>query len=236
MTHRAPFLEESPDPARRYRLQARRVPTARLRVTDLSLGTDLADWRGPVAHRLLDCDLLPASLKAGSDCYGCKSLIQRLALLAARHSMIRPAVARTRLADRRRPCALARRLRNLHLRLTSDEHSVASLLYGLAGKHLSTDDVTCLLGLRNAPVTERRVDTILRALANKQVVQRLPVRGGPTFYDVDTRPHLHIYDRDSNTLRDADVHGIVEAKSAAAWCLNADATITIEIDAANEHT
>lgn len=236
MIRQAQSDDISPHPARRYRLRAQRVPVPRLRVVDLLQDADLADWHGHIAERLLDCGLLPASLAAGGDCYGCKNLIQRLALLAASESMVTlPSADET---DRAvpTPCSLTRRLRILNLRLSSDEHSIARLLFGHVDRHLSTGDVACLLGLRNAPVTDRRVEAILQALVEKQVIQRLPVHDGPTFYDIDTRPHLHIYDRDSNTLRDADVHGIVESESIAALFVDAKMTVSLHTDAANDHT
>ncbi|MEM9403902.1 MAG: hypothetical protein AAGA44_15625 [Pseudomonadota bacterium] len=231
----------SPLPARRYRLRASRTPEARLRIIDLALDAELADWQGAIAERLLDCGLLPASLSAGGECFGCKNLIQRLALLAASDSLMKTdrfddAVVELRPSADTGPgsCRLEQRLRALNLRLNSDAHSIARLLFRYAGRHLSTDDVTDLLGLRNAPVTRKRVNAVLNELVDKQVVQQLPVYGGPTFYDVDTRPHLHIYDRDSNTLRDADVHGIVDAESIATVFFGADATVTVLPGAAND--
>ncbi len=205
---------------------------------DISLGTELADWRGAVADRLLGCGLLPASLRTGVDCYACKNLIQRLAMLAASESMKsrapasreEPAPDSARREIGYRFCPLEHRLRRLDVRLTREQRTVAELLFRHVGEHLSLSDVTCMLNLQGAPVSEERAKAMLSGLVDKQVIQRLPISKGPTFYDVDTRPHLHVYDRERNTLEDANVHGIVEARTTASVSFLADASVAIHTD------
>ncbi len=227
----------SHQPARRYRLRAECAPFPRLRVVDISLGTELADWRGAVAESLLGCGLLPASLRAGVECYACKNLIQRLAMLAAAESMKPQADTRHQEPARPTPAQrdkdqrfspLEHRLRRLDTRLTGEQRTVAELLFRHVGEHLSLCDVTCLLNLEDAPVSEERANAVLAELVDKRVIQRLPVSNGPTFYDVDTRPHLHVYDRQRNTLQDANVHGIVEARSSASVSFLSDASVAIQ--------
>ena len=221
---------------RRYRLHATRTPTPGLRVIDTFRNAALADWRGAVAERLLSSDLLPASLSAGRDCYACKGLVQRLAMLAAsegmkpsRHSVgCKQSETQPRRSVDYPFCPLEHRLRRLDVCLNREQRRVAELLFKHAGDHLSLSEVTCLLNLDHAPVTNDFVCVLLAELAEKQVIQILSISDGPTFYDVDTRPHLHIYDRASNTLKDACVHGVVEASAIPKASFLSDASVSIQ--------
>lgn len=228
----------APHQARRYRLKIERAPIPRLRVVDASDGTEFVHWQGAVARRLLSCGLLPATLAAGVECSVCKDLVKRLAMLAASEDIkaqtallcerkSTPVANQRQL--RRRFCPLERRLRRLDVRLTCEQHTIAELLFRHAGEHLTQDEVTCLLNLQDTPVTNERTVALLSELAAMRVIQALPVSDGPTFYDIDTRPHLHIYNRERNTLHDAAVHGIIETPATTRDAFDTDTTVTIPL-------
>jgi Fe2+ or Zn2+ uptake regulation protein len=108
---------------------------------------------------------------------------------------------------------LDRRLRRLGVNLTGSHRMVATVLFAHPGYHLSRTEVCCLLSLERMPFSREKVVRWLDDLVHWRVIQRIDVTGGHTFYDIDTRPQLHLFDPRTGTLRDGTVQGVVDIES-----------------------
>ena len=94
---------------------------------------------------------------------------------------------------------------------------IARLLFAKPGQHFSTQDVACLFLLEcpSLVFTEGRLAACLDELAYWGVIQRIEVDGENIFYDINTNPHLHVYNSRTRELRDANLQGILHVDSEA---------------------
>lgn len=202
----------------RYQLYVSDQPgeAVAIRVYDGVLKRILLKWQGEIARQLLDSNILPLAAR----CDGCrrcdKDLVHKLTLAAA-------AIA-TALDIGRDSDALRQRLDRLQLSLSPFHMHIARLLFSCPEKHLAEDEVICLLTLQNPCVSRRRILLHLDELVRWKVIQKIVVAGDRAFYDINTRPHLHIYCRRTHELHDAPSDGVLQLSGAAAGPAQASAT------------
>ena len=180
-------------------------------VTDRVRRRTILQWQGAIAGRLLESTALPlASMKNGRhDCD--KPLMQRLAMAGA--------AATSSLADgRRRKVESRTGSCTEHAVVTSESTTrrqavlhgcVVRLLEDFPKQHLAEEDIVCLMQFRMPCVSGTQVKMALDDLAAWKRIQRITVQGGSAHYDLDTRPHLHIYDARTRELRDAPGSGVL---------------------------
>ena len=107
--------------------------------------------------------------------------------------------------------SLSMRLSRLGRRLPLPHYRVARLLFSYPGEHLSLEDVTCLLLLESAFLSRHSVRLWLDELVPWRVIQRIEIDARNTGYDIDTRPHLHVYYPKTRSLHDAPADGVLTA-------------------------
>ena len=169
-----------------------------VRIFDLEQQQELVTWQGDVARYLLATGALPngntSRFRAN------KSTVWHLVLVAAAFSTNE---------ELETPPLLAERLEQLGVALTGAETRLARLLFEYPEQHLSRDDVICLCSLRY-PGTSHCVPELLERLVNVGIVQRIVIDQDTVFFDLDTRPHVHVYDRRSGQLFDAPTEGVIQ--------------------------
>lgn len=191
-------------------------------VTDRQSGWRIFDWRGPIVNRLVEDGIVPRPERGPIVLYRDKAFVQHLALAAASTRMAldreaipdRAGIARRRYSACELNCPLRARLTALGVALGAAHSRIARLLFEHPGHHFSQAEVFCLLELEDIPVRRSNVMRWLDELASLQVLQRIDAAPGRVFYDVDTRPHLHIFDETTGELRDAEVEGVIGASSS----------------------
>ena len=167
--------------AGRYRLVVMPCPDSgvRVQVVDCRDGFQVFDWRGYVARHLLNSGELDREQARLCGCYPCtKTKAWHLALVAA--------AARTVYTG----------LSPLHQRVTG-------LLLSNPSHHHTADDVGTLLAAECREVAGDALAACLDDLVARNVVQRIDVDAQNVFYDVNTRPHEHVFDPVTRTLADA---------------------------------
>lgn len=218
-----PSPNQNPDPKSaisRFTITVSRARRARVEVRDRQNDRTLFEWSGSIASHLIESGALPPQTAPVDTHFGDKGFVQHLSLLAASAELASPdpaeAAAEGRGREQRstRPARmrwsrLSARLRRLGASLGRDDMTVAKLLFSKPGQHFSTDDVSCLLELRDRPLPSDRVKSALDRLTALAVIQRIDVAPGRIFYDIDTRPHLHLYDETTGELHDAEVDGVI---------------------------
>jgi len=176
---------------------------AAVRVYDSLLKRILLTWRGVVAREIIDSGMLPFCVRAVG-CHGCdKGMIQKLTLTATAISIA--------LDQGEKPDELRRRLAQLDRRLPAFHQHIARLLFANPGKHFAHEEIVCLLTLQNPCACRERIDTHLDDLVAWEVVQKVVVGGDRVFYDINTEPHLHVFDPVSGELADAPSAGVLQA-------------------------
>ena len=175
-----------------------------IRVYDSVLQRVLLTWNGAIAREILDAGFLPYCVRAAG-CHGCdKNLVKELTMSAAAISM---------LLDRgQQDCRLRRRLEDLDLRLPASHHRVAATLFAYPDRHLGHEELICLLTLRDPAVYRGRVERELDDLVAWNVIQRITVSQDKVFYDINTSPHLHVFDAACDELRDAPTDGVIQVR------------------------
>lgn len=194
----------------------------------------LFEWRGAVVRHLIESKVLPNGT-ARHRHYACdKSFIWHLILAAAATKIVldqmdlldvvpstyplqrtypRPYPPQVVLANganrQSRFESLAQRLKRLERCLVAPHQQIARLLFAYPGNHFSGEEVSCLMLLECPSLEGQRINAQLDDLARWQVIQRIEVDADNVFYDIDTRPHLHLFDAGSRQLSDAPVHGIM---------------------------
>lgn len=172
-------LSAVPTP-QRYRVDVSTRPH-RVRVFDRGASTPLFDWRGVAARHLVRSGAIPEELCAEGS-HGCdKSLVQHLALAAASANVALP-----------RPHAW-----------------VAGILHAHPERHLPEEDVLSLALLEAPSVGARRVLECIDDLVRWQIITRIAVDAAHVFYDIETEPHLHVFDASTGELRDAPANGVL---------------------------
>ncbi len=74
------------------------------------------------------------------------------------------------------------------------------MLFDHPGRHLSDQQVTSLLQLQYPSIDGQCVASLLDDLVSWEVIQRVEVDAHRRFYDIDTRPHLHLYCAETDEL------------------------------------
>lgn len=192
-----------------YRLDVRHPAGGepRVSVRDTRRDCITLDWRGATAAALLNGDSPVGPLGDGR-LLG-KAEVQAIAMFAValrfrgRLGETEQRRLNAEAALRKRQAALARTLSPRHL-------PVACLLFEYPGEHLSEGDVLSLCAMRHPALYGHRVQGILDELVGSRFLQAIDA-GGIRFYDIDTRPHLHIYCAERQELHDAPEQGIIEA-------------------------
>ena len=158
-------------------------------------------WRGQEARRLIDSGVLPLRdlIDGALNCD--KSLVRELALagLSVRSSL-------ERREQRTRQHLDNHEVDLLHWKLTS-------ILFDYQGHHFAESEITCLVMLRHPWITEQEIRSSLEDLVRWNIVQRIKVGSGMTFFDTDVRPHLHTYDAKTRQLQDAPSSGVLRLDS-----------------------
>ena len=169
-----------------------------VRIFDLEQQQDLVTWQGAVARHLLVSGALPIG---GASRFGAsKSMVWHIVLAAAAFS------ANEELET---PPPLAERIGHLGIELTGSEARLARLLFEYPGQHLSRDDVICLCSLRY-PGTGHCVPALLDRLVDAGVIQKIEIDRKNVFFDLDTRPHVHVFNRSTLQLFDAPTQGVIQ--------------------------
>lgn len=217
----------------RYRLRIDRPSrgSARVRVEERATGNVLLEWRDSLARHLLQSGALPESALLRADCTCDKSLIRHLTLTCAAAKLAMDQIAeleavedRARPAPRLRPVdstrepsptdRLIERLDTCGRHLPGPHLKVAKTLFERRGEHFSESDVVCLMSLECPSMRTSLVHTCLDELTAWNVIQRIVIDSENVFYDVDMRPHLHIFDPASRSLYDAPETGVLSIKAS----------------------
>lgn len=169
-----------------------------IRIFDRERKQDVVTWRGDIARKLLAVGALPAD--RNSRILADKSAVWHLVLAAAAYASNE---------ESETPPLLAERLERLGVELTGAETRLARLLFEYPEQHLSLDDIVCLFALRY-PATSHRVAELLERLARDGVVQKIIIDPDTVFFDLDTRPHVHVFDRRTRQLVDAPKQGVIQ--------------------------
>ena len=193
----------------RYRLHVIAVPpgVASLEILDLSAQRRLARWHGPVANSLLNCDALPLEYRSNGSHPCGKKLVSRLMLAAAAADLSTQNEGR-QLVD------LQRFRLNAHRPGRSSLHNwILRLLYSHPGYHFAEQDVVCLTMLEAPGVDAGTIVAHLRDIVSWRLAQRIEVDAANVFYDIDTTPHLHVFDARRRMLTDAPDSGCLKINS-----------------------
>ncbi|MDJ0761155.1 MAG: hypothetical protein QNJ19_17305 [Woeseiaceae bacterium] len=180
-------------------------------VTDKVWCRTILQWQGSIARRLLQSDALPLALMNDGQHDCDKPLMQRLAMAGAAATSVLSDGRQTSIDSRNgvgpEPAGAggetpARKRAALH-------GCVVGLLEEFPKQHLAEEDVVCLMQFRLPCVSDTQVRSALDDLCEWNRVQRITVPGGSVHYDLDTRPHLHVYDARTRELRDAPGSGVI---------------------------
>ena len=178
-------------------------PTS-LEVFDRTAGRRVARWRGRIAASLIQSDTVPPGYRdTGS--YSCdKAFVRRLMLSAA-------AVALAEQIGGTRPVALREPRFRANGALPSWLHNrILRLLFDRPAHHFSENDIVCLILLESPGIDTVRIVTHLDDIVRWQLVQRIDIDEANVFYDIDRRPHLHVYDARRRVLTDAPESGCLK--------------------------
>jgi len=137
------------------------------------------DWQGCVARYLTNNGFLDCVSVGDCGFFTCnKNTVCHLALIAA--------ASRTVLSS----------LPVMHRKIseTMVEHS---------SEHLTSVDVQSLLAIESHDLRLRQIENCLSDLVTWNLIQEIVVNTKSKFYDVDTRPHEHIFDPKSGRIHDA---------------------------------
>lgn len=205
-----------------------------VRVFDDRRACIVCEWQGAVAHHLLECGALPTEFSQPGS-YTCdKSLVWHLILASAAAQMaldqLEPSdsdVNECRLQQcypRAYPArkaaskhqrfqtgleTLCRRLARSNSFQAAAHYQIARTLFSHPGYHFCEEDLSCLLQLEYPSFPDRRIPPVLDDLVRWEIIQRIDVDIHNVFYDINTKPHLHIFDSRTGELRDAPVQGIM---------------------------
>lgn len=151
----------------------------RVQVVDCERGTQLFDWQGYVARHLINSGELGVTPNGQCRCYGCdKHRVCHLALLAA--------AARMTLSS-----------------LPAAHRQVAETMLQYSDLHLSAAEIKGLIAVDNEYILPRQVEICLADLVDRNLIQRIAIDNRHVFYDVDTRPHKHVFDAEAGRIFDA---------------------------------
>lgn len=202
----------------RYRVilvkRAGRIPE--ITAIERRSGQIILAWRGRIAERILDMDALGLRSRGdhGFDCD--KPLLQRLAIAGA--AAERQVAEDVRSASTTRGASVSREESMLAggstIRWSSLHGAVLAVLEAFPKQHLAEEDVVCLIQLRLPCIPRRQVRAALADLAQWNQVQQITVPTGAVHYDLDTRPHLHVFDARTQQLRDAPPSGVLQVRDA----------------------
>ena len=197
------------DPRFRVVVEYGRHGPSSVEISDLRRRRRFARWEGNLADRILMSDAFPAAHRR-SGVFRCdKDSVQQLMLAAAATCM--PAVDQeARLVDLNR-----RRLRRDRNGRSSLHNRILDILFSYPGQHFSEQDILCIMTLQFPCIGTRRVSGCLRDFVLWRLVQRIEVDEHNVFYDINTTPHLHVYDPDRRLLLDAPESGVVTARISA---------------------
>ena len=196
----------------RYRVFVSNEPDCDVvvRVYDLKRRRVLGSWRGELARRLIDADVL------GYGCLSCpaeacdKRFVRELMLVAAGIQMeLEQCPLASASAD-----PLRTRLRELELRLPAFHTRIAALLFSLSGQHLSDTEIHCLAQFRYPLFDDDKIATVLDDLVRWRVIQRIDAGANRVFYDTRTSPHLHVYCARTGELHDAPASGVLQVANS----------------------
>ena len=188
----------------RYRLYVSDQPglLAQIRVYDRSLRRVFLKWQGELARRMLDSEAL-ADMHLSNGCHDCdKALVRSLVLAAAKLSLLPASGGRSE--------DLARRLRHLGRPVPLLTRKVAALLFQHPGHHFEESEIVCALTSDNLICHAGAIQRALDELVQWDVIQRIEVDEINVFYDIDTRPHVHVFDAGTRVLSDVPASGVLK--------------------------
>lgn len=178
-------------------------------INDLWRNRQVAAWDGYTADRLLESDAIPVAHRRGG-IYSCnKETVRRMLLAAAAHCL--PEVD----ADLRLVSLNRRRLRRHREGRSGLHNRVLDLLFGYPSQHFSEQDILCIMALECPSVSAQRVFRCLRDIVDWRLVQRITIDQHNVFFDINTTPHLHVFDPGRRVLLDAPSTGFVTAQAQA---------------------
>ena len=194
--------------ANRYRLHISDQPglPAEIRVFDRSLKRVFLKWRGKLARKILYSDSL-ANSRLSNGFHDCdKALVRSLVLAAARLSLLPRSSEQ---AD-----VLERRLRHLGYPIPALHRRVATFLFQHPGQHFEENEIVCALTSENMFCDAGPIKQALGELVQWDVIQRVEVDDDNVFYDIDTRPHVHVFDARTGVLSDVPESGVLKVVSS----------------------
>ena len=157
-------------------------------------------WHGELASQLIRLGHL-ASIAAGRPPRYCsKNEVRHLALAAASISFALNQDLEPGPSDYAATTGIDRSLTLRHRKITDT-------LKHRRPHHFSHDELLCLLSMEQPAMDRTLLETSLAELVEWERVQRIEVSPERVFYDIDTTPHLHVFDRKTGTLRDAPAEG-----------------------------
>lgn len=167
----------------------------------------LARWQGRMANRLLVSQTLPERYRASGSHPCDKHLVRRIMMTAA-------AVGLTSAESDNRPVDIrVGRLRANRSRRSGLHDRILELLHGHPSYHFSQHDLICLVGLESPCIDAATIAAHLEDIVRWRLVQRIEVDTDNVFFDINTTPHLHVYDARFRRLLDAPSSGFVIVKN-----------------------
>lgn len=176
-----PVESFTPPEIERYRLVVLRSEDAspRLQVFDCERGCQMFDWHGYAARYLINEGGLDSIDTRHCGCYPCnKHLVSRLALAAATSQ-------------------------SMYSKLPDVHRCIARVLTARSSEHLTARDVREGILAVSRMESTSDVDQCLSDLVDWHLLQRIVIDEHNVFYDLNTRPHEHVFDPETRRISDA---------------------------------
>ena len=180
---------------------------ASIAISDLWRNRQVAAWRGKTADRILRSRAIPTASRRGGKYYCDKHSVRQLFIAAA--ALCLPEVD----ADLQLVYLNQHRIRRDRKGRYGLHDRILELLFAYPGHHFSEQDVLCITALQYPCVTSRHVSRCLRDIVDWRLVQRIEIDAANVFFDIDTTPHLHVFDPEKRVLLDAPSTGVVTASA-----------------------
>lgn len=156
-------------------------------------------WRGELASQLIRLGHLASIAPGRPPRYCSKIEVRHLALAAASISFA--------LNQHSAPGPSDFAQTGINGSLTLQHRKITDTLRRRRPHHFSHDELVCLLSIEHPAMDTVQLESSLAELVEWEQVQRIEVSPERVFYDIDTTPHLHVFDRRTGTLRDAPAEG-----------------------------
>lgn len=189
-------------------------PTMSIQVLDRVSDSILIEWNGIVVLHLFESGVLPIGILSNGYHACDKSFVWHLILAgtAVKIGLDQNGTRNVGISGRSQsPCSelLTQRLNNHGQHLSELHMLIAKVIFAHPDNHFCEIDILCLLLLEYTSFEEVSITSQLEDLALWNLVQRIEVDIDNVFFDINTTPHLHIFDPNTRLLRDAPQTGVI---------------------------